>query len=83
MSDLDIIKKIEEELNVKLEKLQESSWSIRGYILNKNGQVKSLKLYECNINNFNRIFNYVKDLKYLTELNLSKNKLQTINQIKE
>ena len=45
MTDLDIIKQIEKELNVKLEKLKEIEWKSKGYTLNQNWKVTGLGLY--------------------------------------
>ena len=69
MTDLDIIKQIEKELNVKLEKLDEIKWNSKGYTLNQHGQVSGLGLYECKIKNLNDIISQLKGLTNLTELN--------------
>ena len=48
MTDLDIIKQIEQELNVKLEKVYRIGYG-KGYTLNQNGQVTGLGLSYCKI----------------------------------
>lgn len=45
MTDLEIIKQIEKELNVKLEKCNKIEWNRKGYTLNQNGQVTGLDQY--------------------------------------
>lgn len=42
MTDLDIIKKIENELSIELEQSRKIEWSSKGYTLNQNGQVTGL-----------------------------------------
>jgi len=83
MTDLDIIKQIEKELNIKLEKLDEIEFSSKGYTLNQNGQVTGLGLYECEIKNLNRIISLLKALSNLTELNLWDNQLSDISPLKD
>jgi internalin A len=83
MTDLDIIKQIEKELNVELKKLNKIVANSIGYTLNQNGQVTGLGLYECEIKNLNRIISPLKELKNLTKLTLSDNQLRDISPLKE
>ena len=83
MTDLDIIKQIEKELNVKLKKLDEIEWDSKGYTLNQNGQVTNLGLYECEIKNLNRIISPLKELTNLMDLNLRNNQLSDISPLRE
>jgi len=84
MTDLDIVKNIEKELNVKLEKLDKIEWWGRnGYTLNQNGQVTGLVLHSCEIKNLNRIISLLKELKNLTKLSLGRNELSDISPLKE
>ena len=83
MNDLDIIKQIEKELKVDLEKLDKIKWNSRGYILNQDGQVKDLGLYDCNIYKLKRIESFLKELKGLANLALVGNKLRDVSYLKE
>ena len=71
MTDLDIIKQIEKQLNVKLEKLDKIEFGSKGYALNQNGQVTGLGLHKCDIKNLNRIISPLKALTNLMVLNLN------------
>jgi len=51
MTDLDIIKEIEKELHVTLQKLDKIERPKQGYILNSDGRVSGLELYWCRIEN--------------------------------
>jgi small GTP-binding protein len=82
MKDLDIIKQIGKELNVRVERLDELSWNNTGYIINYNGAI-GLYLQDCNIIDLKRIISLLKDLKKLTELNLYDNKLIDISPLKD
>ncbi|MGR3304262.1 MAG: COR domain-containing protein [Candidatus Scalindua sp.] len=88
MKDLDIIKQIKKELNIKLSKLDEIKWrnfateeNKLGYVLNQDGQVTGLVLCLCEIKDLNRIISPLKDLKKLTELALSENELSDISSL--
>jgi len=83
MSDLDIIKKIENELKIKFGKLEEIKWDSKGYTLNRNSKVTGLGLSGCEIKDLNRIISPLKDLTDLTELNLSSNQLSDISPLKD
>ncbi len=82
MKDLDIIKQIEKELNVELEKshtLHRMGDSTKSFYINQNGQVTGVYLFNCKIDNFNRIVVLIKDLKSLKCLNLENNQLSDIS----
>ena len=79
MTDLDIIKQIEKELNIKLEKLDGMKFGSEGYTLNQNGQVTGLGFWECNIKNLNRIISSLKALTNLTNLQLIRSQLRDIS----
>jgi internalin A len=83
MTDLDIIKQIEKELNIKLEKLDKIEWGSRGYTLNQNGQVTGLGLFGCKINNLNRIISPLKELINLMTLDLRDKQLSDISPLKD
>jgi GTPase SAR1 family protein len=82
MSDLDIIKKIEKILNLKLGRLDAIGYYSKGYTLNQNVEVIGLGLYRCKIKNLNCIISLLKDLTNLTELNLRGNQIGDISQLK-
>ncbi|MCP4348338.1 MAG: TIR domain-containing protein [Desulfobacterales bacterium] len=79
MSDLDIIRQIEKELNATLNKLDEIEWNSRGYILNSGGQVTGLGLYDCDIGNLNSIISLLNALGNLTQLYLYANQISDIS----
>lgn len=83
MTDLDIIKQIEKELNIKLKKLDKIKWHKKSYSINQNGQVTGLSLSNHRINNLNPIISLLKKLKNLTELSFNKNGIDDISQLKE
>ena len=82
MSDLDIIKQIEKELNIKFEKLEDINYG-RGYTLNQNGQVTGINLSSYAIKNLNRIVSPLKGLRNLKDLSLGDNKLSDISSLKD
>jgi len=61
MTDLDIIRQIEKERAVWLEKLDEIVWNRKGYTVNQNGQVTGLGLSRCGIGNLDRIIFLLKE----------------------
>jgi len=79
MTDLDIIKKIEKELKVKLKRLDKIESESQGYILKSDGQIIGLGLSKCEINNLNRIISPLSALTNLTLLDLSDNQLRNIS----
>ena len=81
MTDLDIIKQIEKELDVKLDKKDEIEHS-KGYTLNENGQVTGLGLSHYELKNLNRVISLLKELTNLTELNLVENQISDISPLK-
>ncbi len=82
MKDLDIIKQIEKELNVKLKKLVKTQSISNCYTLNQDRQVTGISLYDCRIGNLNRFISPLKNLEKLTSLNLSSNQLSDISLLK-
>ena len=78
MTDLDIIKEIEKELNVELNKLDKITWGNKGYTLNQKGRVNGLSLSDCEIKSLNRIISPLKELTNLAELDLGENELSNI-----
>jgi len=82
MSDLDIIKEIEEILNVKLKELDGIEPEDKGYTLNKNMELVGLSLYDCEIENLKCIISPLKYLKKLTELYLSDNTIINVTPLK-
>ena len=82
MTDLDIIRQIEKELNVKLDKLNEIEYGSQVYVLNRSGQLTGLGLCQCNIKNLDRIGSQLQELTNLIELYLSDNQLSDISPLK-
>ncbi len=83
MTDLQIIKEIENELDVKLEKVDELKWNTKGYILKNRNKIIGLSLYEYKINNLNRVFEDLKNLKNLITLSLGSNVITDISFLKD
>ena len=83
MSDLDIIKQIEKELDIALEELETMEWNSKGYIINEKGQVVGLALYQCNIENLNSIIFLLRDLPHLTSLNLTDNRISHLSPLNQ
>ncbi len=95
MTDLEIIRQIEEELKVKLSRLDRieieidsrgytlkpSRQIIGGYPVNPSWQVIGLGLFQCIGNNLNCIIFQLKSLKNLTQLNLRDNQISDISLI--
>jgi len=79
MTDLEIIRQIEKELNVKLKKSDEIEWKSRSYTLNQEGQVIGIELCSCEIENLNRIISLLSALTNLTQLSLRDNQLIDIS----
>jgi hypothetical protein len=53
MTDLEIIREIEKELNLSLGKFDKMKWEGRGYTFNPKGQVTGLGIEGCEIGNLN------------------------------
>jgi len=73
------LNQIEKELNVKLEKLEETDILSEGYVLNEKGQVTGLGLWFCKIQDLNRIISPLKGLTQLTHLDLSWNQIEELS----
>jgi small GTP-binding protein len=82
MTDLDIIKQIEKELNIKLIKLKELLGS-KGYIINQHKQITILSFYNHSIKNLNCIKSQLKELKQLNTLVLTLNEIKDCSCLKE
>ncbi len=84
MTDLDIIKRIQQELSVSLRELEVDELEYDpGYSLNQSGYVTHLSLYHCDLININRILSLLKNLNYLEYLALDNNQLSEIPSLKE
>lgn len=83
MSDLNIIREVEKELNIYLKQLDYLNWNSKGYTLNQNAQVIGLSLYNCDIKNLNRNIFFLNELKQLQSLNLRSNQIIDISFLKE
>jgi len=77
------LQQIEKELNITLEKLDKIEWRRKGYVLNEKGQVTGLSCYDCEIKDLNRIIEPLKDLRNLSWLNLSYNKISELSGLKD
>jgi len=83
MTDLDIIKLIEKELNIKLENLDALKWDSSGYILDKNKLITGLCLCKSKIIDLHKIIFLIKKLASLTDLTLSEIQLNDITPLSE
>ncbi|PKK82129.1 MAG: hypothetical protein CVT49_15375, partial [candidate division Zixibacteria bacterium HGW-Zixibacteria-1] len=83
MSDLGIIKQIEKELKIKLERLVKVEWNSKGYTLDEKGKVTGLGFYVCKIKNLKRIITPLKELTNLTTLDLYYNQISELAPLKE
>jgi len=82
-NDRDIIQHIEEALNIKLEQLDTIAWNSRGYLLNEEGQVVGLALYDCGIDDLRSIIFLLRDLEYLSILNLVENRISNLSPLNQ
>ena len=83
MTDLEIIRKIEDELLVQLKEIEEIRWDRKGFILDEYKAVVGLGLYACNIQNHQKVFALLKQLPNLTSLALNENDIFDISPIAE
>ncbi|MCP4580314.1 MAG: hypothetical protein GY839_01755, partial [candidate division Zixibacteria bacterium] len=83
MSDLDVIREIEEIFNLKFRNYIRLENNLGEYTLDKNGKVTTLILSGIKITNFNRIISPLKQLKNLTKLFIHSNKLNDISLLKD
>jgi GTPase SAR1 family protein len=84
MTDLDIIKQIEKELNIELKKSDISNELYgKEYRLDNKNRVIGLGLWECGISNLDFLIAHLKKFKLLKKLNLSKNEFTNINPLSE
>jgi Leucine-rich repeat (LRR) protein len=79
MNDIDIIRELSRELNVRIDNAKSFMRDSVGYILNDKQEVMRLSLYNCNLATVKRISTHLAKLKALTELNLEQNKLSDIS----
>jgi len=82
-TNLAALQAIEKELSIKLEELAKIDLTSKGYVLNPNGQVMSLVLYDCKIQDLNCIIAPLKDLTQLTVLDLSENQISELSALKD
>jgi hypothetical protein len=83
MTDLEIIKRIEKELKIKLEKVDIITWTNKGYTLNQNGSVTGLSFSECKIVNLDQITYLLEDLMDLSQLSVNNCQLNDISLLQE
>ena len=83
MSELCIIKQIENKLNVKLEETDKINPYGKGNTLDSKEQVTSLSLFNCRIVSLNSIISLLKELKQLQSLYLIDNQISDISFLKE
>ncbi len=83
MTDIEIVKQIEKEINIPLQQVSKIEWSTAGYTLNNKGHVAGLGLFRCKLNSLNRIIRPLKMLKCLTILELDSNQISDISFLKD
>ena len=83
MTDLQIIKQIEEELNIRFGKVEKITWLTNSYTVNKQAKITGLGLYRCQIEDLSRIIDFLRALKNLTVLNLGANKISDYSVLKK
>ncbi len=83
MTNLQIIKQIEQKLGVELERNDKIEWNTRNYIFNEKNEVSKLSLYNCKIKDLGRIIEFLKELKSLTSLYLRDNEISDISFLKD
>nr|6HLU_A Chain A, Rab family protein [Chlorobaculum tepidum]6HLU_B Chain B, Rab family protein [Chlorobaculum tepidum] len=79
MSDLDVIRQIEQELGMQLEPVDKLKWYSKGYKLDKDQRVTAIGLYDCGSDTLDRIIQPLESLKSLSELSLSSNQITDIS----
>jgi len=82
-TDQQALQAIEKALNIKLEKLDKLDWKSKGYVLNEQGKVRGLGLYQCKIQDLNCIIAPLKDLRNLSSLYLSNNQISELSGLKD
>jgi Leucine-rich repeat (LRR) protein len=75
LTDLQIIKQLEQEIGKTLEKLEKVEWDSVGYVMNAQNQITELGLYKCDIE---QIPEGLTDLIYLQKLFFSDNKIKKL-----
>lgn len=83
MIELDIIKQIEKDLNIKLENVEKEVYLKKGYAVNEAGKIIFIGLNDCKIENLNLLILYLKEFKHLKQLNLASNNLSDITPLKD
>jgi internalin A len=83
MSDNEVLRELEKALQTELKEIDNIGTQEPGYLLDHNKMVKGLVLSNLRIKQIDYIINYLKDLHYLSILNLSKNRLDEISSLSE
>ena len=83
MTDTQIIKQLENQLNIKLKKVEEIDWDTVGYTTDQQENITGLGLYRCKIKDVTPIIKQLTDLKNLTNLNLGYNQISDISALKD
>ena len=82
MTDLEIVREIEKELDIKLEHKVRMNYTDNYFTLDLSGRVKDLNLSHCEIKNLFRISVFLTSFNNLTELDLGYNQISDINGLK-
>jgi internalin A len=89
MTDLEIIKQIEKELNIKLSRISLKNGLNTGYELNESREIVSICIGNCSLNDFDKILSFLLEFKALNKLILRKiqpvdfSKINRLNRITE
>lgn len=81
MSDIEIIKQIENALGMTLERLDKFEWHRKNYVLDSRSRVISLSLNAIGIKHRNEIIRLISELSSLKDLSLIYNQINSIDQI--
>jgi len=79
MSDLDIIRQIEQELGIQLEPVKDFHFSSKGYAIDENQRVILLRLDFSRIENLDKIIKPLASLKSLQDLSIGANQISDIS----
>lgn len=82
MIEIEVIKKLEDALKIKLPIIEDITLDDRGYSVDKNGKIDGIALSNCEITSVAKIIPILTKLKNLNKLNLSHNQIKSILKLK-